>query len=67
MQSKSKKQLKTRRSEFLSDVEPPLTLCRYKRILVFLTTHSTPDTHLLWHTPEGEGASTVAEVSNLSL
>jgi hypothetical protein len=42
-----------------------LTLLSYKSILVFLTTHSTPKTHLIWHTPEGKGALTVEDVGNL--
>jgi hypothetical protein len=48
---------------FLCAMLRELTMRRYNRILVFLTTHSTPDTNLLWHAPKANGASTVAEVS----
>jgi hypothetical protein len=39
----------------------------YRRFVVFLTTHSTPNSGLLWNVPGGKGAVAVEQVSSSTM
>jgi hypothetical protein len=41
------------------------SLYRFQRLIVFLSTHSTPDEGLLWYAGDGSGSATVQDVSTI--